>query len=147
MSQHLPHPDIDIDRTPYPDIWRGWYAQRRVVYFYFGNGKRTNMEAAVGLVAETIEAWSPTKPFRVVYDVTNAFMSPYARRAAEEVYELIPTHFVNSRTVIMLPDTISGNLFRNLIERFMRVHNPEMQRRFFTDHSAAIQWVSAELDA
>lgn len=150
MHDNLARPQrgngIEIDYQPYPDLWRGWFAERRVVYFFLGNGKRHAMQVAVTMIVETVEAWPAEKPFRVVYDVSRAFLSPFARAAADRVYEAIPTHFVNSRTAILLPDTVSGNLFRGLLERFMKVHNPNMERCFFTYQRAALDWTASNLD-
>lgn len=139
------HPALTSDQQPNTDVMRAWGFDMRVVYFRVKGGGRRAMEAAVALIADTVTNWPPEKPLRVIYDVSEAVLTPQSRKAATDVYDIIPTHFTNSRTAIVLPGNFVGNILRSFGERFYRVVNPDMERRFFTKLDRAIKWVADDL--
>jgi hypothetical protein len=127
-------------------VFRHWYENRQIVIFEAQEFSRQSMDTFADWVIETVTLWDHSKPLLIGYNLSKiSVLTPHMIQRSMEIYHAIPTKEIIGRTAIITARTRFGMFVTNFAERMMKVQNPNMLRKFFTDQQKALEWLSTEL--
>jgi len=119
-------------------VTRSWLMNRRIVVFTVTSAARSEVDAWINCVKETMVQWPKTQPYLAIHDLTSdkAALTPYARHRTEELLPL-NTGAPGYAAILMRP-----TLFARLVDFFLRAQSRQGNtNRIFYEIEKAKDWL------
>lgn len=111
-----------------------------IVVYTFHDNQRATIDAWVEYLMKRSQEWDTRRPFLILYDLREIFLTPYMRRKANEISAIRQLDLVGA-SALVLSDSLMARIMIRFIKRDMR--KPKYHSTFdvFLDYEQAVTWL------
>lgn len=124
----------------HPNVTRFWMYRGQIVCYTITSVSRPAIDTWANASLELIKEWSPDQPYLAIHDFSEATLTPYIRKRAEEVVLQIPKHYTG-RSAVIMPRTFVNQLIRLFVTVDLVNKNKVIDRQVFFRIEEAVEWV------
>ncbi len=124
-----------------PGVTRQFLYEGQIVAFTLTDGSRDTIDNWVAVITKMAENAPTDGPLFMLYDISQIYMSPYAREQLQDLAQNPP-----NVARLYLAVVVDSLVVQMLAVVFSRVPVPNMERKVFRDRDTASQWLKEKLE-
>jgi hypothetical protein len=130
----------------HPHVTRFWMDKGRIVCYTITSVSRAAIDVWADSSLALIMEWPADQPYLAIHDFSEATLTPYVRKRAEDIVSQIPKHFTG-RSAVIMPRSFINQLIRLFVTVDLVNRNRVVDRQVFFRIEEASQWVKKAIKA
>ena len=129
----------------YPGITRFWLAKGQIVCYTVTTIARPAIDAWTEATMELAMAWPKDHIYLSIHDFSEATLTPYVRKRAEEANSKMPKTLYG-RSAVIMPRTFMNHMIRLFVTVELSRKNLRIERDVFFRLEEATEWLKKALE-